>query len=298
MPEPRECVEDSVFDVAEDFLNHLSPRHAQWECDPSAWVHRGHANAEWWLRPRLVRELEGNIARHGISTESTHPGHPVPITPGWSRTKHLQDRLLSRFRVLLERSDIHIPTWPPKTDLSMSRTQASGAEPLFEAFPLMALAQQHALPTILLDWSRRAYVAAYFAAREAADPAAREPASTELSVVSFWRGPLDAPSEGPRFYDLAGSTNPNLRAQAGLFTLLSSDADNPTLEGHVATINRLTGGARTVRRCSLPIAEAGRLLRLLSYEGITGATMFPGTDGIVKAMQETALWDRLPRVYE
>jgi hypothetical protein len=34
-------------------------------------------------------------------------------------------------------------------------------------FELMALAQHHGFPTRLLDWSRRSYVAAYFAASDA-----------------------------------------------------------------------------------------------------------------------------------
>jgi hypothetical protein len=39
----------------------------------------------------------------------------------------------------------------------------AGIWPPRELFELMALAQHHRLPTRLLDWSRRSYVAAYFA---------------------------------------------------------------------------------------------------------------------------------------
>jgi hypothetical protein len=31
---------------------------------------------------------------------------------------------------------------------------------------------------------------------------------------------------------------------------------------------------------------------LLSYQGIDGSTMFPGHEGVVKAMKERALWDK------
>jgi hypothetical protein len=63
------------------------------------------------------------------------------------------------------------------------------------------------------------------------------------------------------------------------------------LEAYVARIKKITGGATPLRRLTLSVSEAGKLLRLLSYEGITGASMFPGADGVVRAMRETALWD-------
>lgn len=41
----------------------------------------------------------------------------------------------------------------------------------------------------------------------------------------------------------------------------------------------------------LPHSEARQLLRLLSDEGVDGASMFPGADGVVRAMRERVLWD-------
>jgi PII-like signaling protein len=47
---------------------------------------------------------------------------------------------------------------------------------------------------------------------------------------------------------------------------------------------------------TLPIAEAGKVLRLLHQEGISGATVFPGFKGVVESINETRLWDRRERV--
>jgi len=44
-------------------------------------------------------------------------------------------------------------------------------------------------------------------------------------------------------------------------------------------------------RLTLPVEQAPKLLRLLSYEGIDGASMFPSADSVVRAMRERPLWD-------
>jgi hypothetical protein len=98
--------------------------------------------------------------------------------------------------------------------------------------------------------------------------------------------------EVPLYYAPA-ATNPNLRAQAGVFTTVSRlGEDHASIEEHM---RRLRSGpaqaAFPMFKVILPSTEARKLLRLLSYEGIDGASMFPGADGVVRAMRERALWD-------
>lgn len=46
------------------------------------------------------------------------------------------------------------------------------------------------------------------------------------------------------------------------------------------------------RSCHLPAHyKAPKLLRLLSYEGITGATVVPGYAGVTRSLEEWRLWD-------
>ena len=69
-------------------------------------------------------------------------------------------------------------------------------------------------------------------------------------------------------------------------------ADDTSIEDVVFQEREKTGEGPLLRRLTLPHTEAPKLLRLLSHEGITAATMFPGADGVVKGMQERKLWDR------
>ena len=50
-------------------------------------------------------------------------------------------------------------------------------------------------------------------------------------------------------------------------------------------------------RLTLPHVEARELMRLLSLEGVDGASMFPGPDGVVKAMREAAIWGEPTKVH-
>ena len=47
-----------------------------------------------------------------------------------------------------------------------------------------------------------------------------------------------------------------------------------------------------MRKLTLPGACGKELQRLLSEEGITGSSMFPGLDGVVRSMKEQAIWSK------
>jgi len=183
-----------------------------------------------------------------------------------------------------------------ETSLILEPAKAEGW-PRMEFLSLLALGQHYGLPTRLLDWTRSSFVAAYFAAEEAARKQTdgdKDFDATHLSVWAFNKlktrlHPRHATREPPWIETVTAPAagNPNLYAQKGLFTLFRSDR---LTEIDRRPINEILLEAQPstyeLFHFTLPVTDAADLLRLLSYQDITAATVYPGYGGVAKAVFE------------
>ena len=298
-PATREYVTDIAVSTADELLTVLNPRTGDWGDSSLNWVFRGQANADWKLVPSAMREDRGDPFRLVGVLDTPEMRRRSASSAKWSIRRERLDLMLRSLQDALNDQGLVIPAESPPIDHRMQLE--GGSFPVRTAFPLMALAQHHRLPTLFLDWTRRAWVAAYFAAVGAAKALVQPQQThssfakeaTHLAVWALHRGEgRDEQSLQPYFYEAPASTNPNFRAQSGLFTwFLSDEPEDCSLDEYIAWLAQRWNKHIELRRFVLPVTEARRLLRLLSLEHVNGATMFPGVDGIVLAMQERTLWD-------
>ena len=156
--------------------------------------------------------------------------------------------------------------------------------PLPAALNLIAMAQHHGVPTRLLDWTTKAYTAAYFAASSALNRFDRWTPESKLIIWALDRLSLDIHPDIVLHYS-PGSTSPHLAAQGGLFTVHPSVG--PELRFY--PIRGLDEHLRDVDynpfiKMTLPVNQAPELLRLCSIAGFNGANVYPTADGAGRAV--------------
>lgn len=185
-----------------------------------------------------------------------------------------------------------------------------GWQPDERLLSLAALAQHYGIPTRLLDWSRQPLVAAFFAAdcalrqKDDLDPA------SPMVVWAFYfpdfgkHDEVERQNDPVRIVTAPSTTNPNLKAQQGVFTLLNSfytnEADGDYLpmdqvlediasKPDAETYNPVIYNSR-LRKFTLPVSEAKSLLKFLAKLDITHSYIYPGFNNIIKDIEMENSW--------
>lgn len=271
-----------------ELLNTLSPRNDRWQPNPTAWIYRGVSDLR---NHKLLATAHRPRAFEGFSVlRSEQIDFDPSAKDAWNTIVRCEGMLLREFWYKLDEVGLDLPK-----GLTRPSVASWGKDPQPELWPLWALARHHRLPCGLLDWTRRPFAAAYFAAvgvaREKSNPESRP------GRIGVWalRRPMRPKNPGEldiigslQFYQAPNSTNPNQYAQSGLFTFLSADPIRPVNEYIEQLADEYFGNLDPpiMRLFSLPQECAPELLKLLSDEGVHGASLFPGYDGVVRYMRE------------
>lgn len=187
-----------------------------------------------------------------------------------------------------------------------------GWRTVYQTLSLTALAQHYGVPTRLLDWTRRAFIAAFFVAEDAWNRL-NPNMPTEIVVWAFYFPLLGKHDELARFTDpiqvvtAPSATNRNLQAQQGIFTLLNpiylDESSYPGMaeflkerESYVkdpaeSPLSWLVTNCR-LQKFTLPSSEALSLLKLLARLDVTPSSVYPGYERIVNELRLRVEWCR------
>lgn len=269
------------YDTLDDFWDAISPIGEVFGNSLSRFIFRGQRDSTWRLSPQVYRREVIDKYNWGLGTGS--PDHLGQTFFEWKLLQsfiyHCDERGLSipsdsmEFREyfslqnMLQTSNENYLTWPEN-----------------KVMPLMAIAQHHGVPTRLLDWSFNSMVACYFAAVGAVneDTPSKD---KRIAVFGFTFDPHEK-GAGYRWITVPGSTSVNLAAQAGTFILVNNSGSRGDDFSFDVSLESELGHNDRLIKLTLPIGLAGELLERCELFGVSGASVFPGYDGVAKAILE------------
>jgi hypothetical protein len=298
--EPVQC------SSAEEFLQALSPigNYFKNEETDFLWLFRGQGQ-DYPLIPSLFR-----VRANDIHTKETAIKKLQMITrqniDDYLGLRYAERGIITSFFDIADKRGLILPGDSQKLRSSLEAWNSEEDHWLTtrwgendELLSLIALAQHYGIPTRFLDWTRKALIAAFFAAEDALRNSMCK-VSPVLVVWAFYfpvlgkHNPIDRQDDPIRIVTAPSATNPNLSAQRGVFTQLNflytkeAEGDYPPfdkfLENPMVNKNGLISTCK-LRKFTLPVDQANNLLRLLVKLDITPSAVYPGYQSIMFDLQ-------------
>jgi hypothetical protein len=272
------------------FWNVISPIGELFGKPDTKFVFRGHGDSAWSLVPKVFRQdILEKYKRGMMATLGDHPGQ---FFFEWNLLATFI-RYCDSMGLAIAGDSMAFRAYFEQDSITNLHGRDSEYWPQDSVLPLMALAQHHGLPTRLLDWSESPYVACYFAAASVVNNPEKIPEKLAVFAID-----LDEIKRVPdiRHVRVPGSTSANLASQGGSFILVNNSGyrgqpftPNVSLESKLMerTLEVLT-------KVTLPGSLAGELLQRCDKFDVSAATVFPGYDGVAKAVLEATLAVKLP----
>ena len=266
------------FYTADEIWDELSPTNKRLNGGVS-YIFRGQADATWPLIPSILRAR--NQPPVISSDRKVDAGMMV----------HLELLYLTNFAKHCDSLGIAIPNDSQqfrKDVLISSKPSRFIEEPALwpdeRLLDLMAMAQHHGVPTRLLDWTTKAYAAAYFAA---SSTLSRFADWREDDRLAIWALNIDRVHRHSEIvmHRSPGSISRHLAAQGGLFSVHPHSGERRgsfLIKGLEEYLSDTVESP--LLKITLPVFEASSLLRLCTIAGFSGAYIYPTADGAGRAV--------------
>jgi len=274
-----ELVREFPCDNAESFLKMLTPGTGQ--LANQTHIYRGQADDKWNLIPASERKLGHITARSLYGTD-------YPTGP---QQRVFEAAVLRKFLDACDISGLVVPGYNKDTQSYLKAQEDIQALdsrwPAPHIHECLAVAQHYGIPTRLLDWTRRSYVAAYFAVSSALR------ANNSEGNIAVWALDIKhhAKWRSVSMIVLPGGTAPNMAAQSGIFTAVRGTFPvynaGEGLESVRELSDPMTNGEKPLFKITVPRTECASILRLLELYGVSAPVLFPGMEG---AKQYVADW--------
>ena len=247
-------------------------------------IYRGQADADWKLSPTILREDAIRLLRKVW---------PPPKTA--DEQVGMEYIMLKRFASCCDAVGVSLPevAWDNSWYMKKCMDNPEGWPPPAigptkeNVLNIMAKAQLHGLPTRLLDWTTNPYVAVQFAVSDALRLREEDKTHSEHKLAIWELNRKKIPAGRVRVFNASRTISENIAAQLGLFTVhrLRGRKGKPTVE---YSLEEELGALpdHPLRKLTVPISQLTDLYELCQRAGVDSARLFPGVDGVTKAVMD------------
>ncbi|VVM64929.1 hypothetical protein PS645_01469 [Pseudomonas fluorescens] len=271
------------FTTALELLDYVSPLNPIWR--KSGYIFRGQPSDGYPLTPSVCRRGAGSFA-HGSPRrvfDETTSGQVL-----------FEYEVLRRFLLGCDRAGLTLPSYNTEVKRLLSDSyyydnylETDKPWPPALLHEIMAVAQHYDVPTRLLDWTERSFVACYFAASSANFELERGDAKLAVWALDTTHS---AEWKTVQVIKTPGGTSKNQAAQSGLFTthnITTYDIRDVYKVEALEDVEEIYAQpTQALIKMTLPISEAPELLDLCSKLGVDGSTLFPGYQGVAKTVKD------------